>query len=74
MSISTLEQALVRIEGAFPESPIAVFKCKLEDKVSTVFASTVKTKEILEKGSPALIGVFDNTMENARETIKQFIK
>jgi len=72
MTISTVQQTMIRIKGATPESPIAVFKCKTEDRVNTVFGSNIHTQKMIKSGT-GFIGMFDNTMD-LRTTKKTLLK
>lgn len=62
MSQDTIEHAMMKIEYARPESPIAVFKSNQDGHVNAMFADTIKTKERIARCDPDLIGVFDATM------------
>ena len=66
MSRSTAEQVMVRISGAEPESPIAVFLAG--EAFNAVFANTIKSRDEINKGYN-LIGIFHNKMNKA--TVKQ---
>jgi hypothetical protein len=70
MSVSTLQNVMLRIRTATPESPIAVFLCAKPGPLDAVFAATVITRSIIARQDPALIGVFDRTM-NEREVKEQ---
>jgi hypothetical protein len=76
MSISSLEVALRRIELSTPESPIAVFKTKIIDRVDAVFAGTVKTQEAIRYGHRDYIGTFDGSMDikHVANQIKPHVK
>ena len=62
MSISKLSQVMLRIEGAEPSSPIAVFRCWKAGMLQAVFADTIQTQQMIAERHPDLIGVFDGTM------------
>ena len=64
MSITTVEQAMSRIESARTSSPIAVFKSREEGKLETIFASTYWSQERI-KSDKNFIGVFDRNMDLA---------
>lgn len=63
MSISTIHQVMLRIKGATPASPIAVFKCKESKKLLTVFARTQKTRQQINAGIKGYIGSYYNGMD-----------
>ena len=63
MSIATIEIVMKRIEGAEPNSPIAVFRHEAEDKLNAVFASTVKARGMISAHHPDLIGVYHGGMD-----------
>ena len=71
MSNASLEHTLIRIKGANPGSPIAVFKTPLPDSLNAVFASTIKTQQMIYGDHPDLIGVFDGTMD--MEAVKELL-
>lgn len=62
MSVSTLQNILLRVRDAAPESPIAVFRCDKPGHLDAVFAATLTTRRLIANGVPGLIGVFDRTM------------
>ena len=70
MSIMSVRHAMLRIEAAPFDSPLAVFRieesAKEADKrvghVNVVFARTVRPQELIEARDPALIGVYDGSM------------
>jgi len=62
MSISSVRNIMVRIAGAAPISPIAVFDIGEWEFADAVFAATVVTQSRLARSDLRLIGVFDNTM------------
>ena len=66
MTQSTLKHAMVRIQYAEHSSPIAVFRCPEPEKLNFVFASTVKTQQMISQGHPDFIGVYDSTMDQAK--------
>lgn len=63
MSYANLEQTLIRIKGATPDSPIAVFKTQVPGSLNAMFAATIKTQEMINENHPDLIGVFDGLMD-----------
>ena len=69
MTISTVQEAMIRIKGALPNSPIAVFRCNQEDKLHTVFAKTIRTQQQINAGVRGYIGSYHNHMD-IRETKK----
>ena len=62
MSHGTLQQVMVRIKGATPDSQIAVFRCDEPENLNAVFAATVITRRMIDEGHRDLIGVYDGTM------------
>ena len=60
MSRATVEQILIRVEAATPESPIAVFKARTG--LDAVFASTIKSREAIRNGNK-LVGIFHNKQD-----------
>ena len=63
MSKGTVDHIITRIEAAEPSSPIAVFRHEEEDKLNAVFASTVKTRGMIDAQHPDLIGVYHRRMD-----------
>jgi hypothetical protein len=62
MSVSDLQQVMIRINGCAPESPIAVFKTNRPGMLDSVFASTIRTQEMMRDENSGLIGVYDGSM------------
>lgn len=71
MSNCTLQHTMMRIAGAPPESPIAVFSDGKPGHLNAVFANTVHTQAMIARGSTAYIGTFDKTM--CMETVRQHL-
>lgn len=63
MSKMSIEGAMQRIKGAPPDSPIMVMKTDENRIVDAVFASTVRSKQMLDAGDDRIVGVFDGTMD-----------
>jgi len=63
MSNGNLQQVMIRINGATPESQIAVFRTDLPEMLNAVFAATVLTQRMIEAKDQTLIGVYDGTMD-----------
>lgn len=66
MSAGTLQNVMLRIRDAVPESPIAVFRCDKPGHLDAVFASTMITRRLIESHQAqksGLIGVFDGSMD-----------
>lgn len=62
MSEMNLLHGMDRIKSATASSPIAVFRCDMEDELNFVFAGTVKTQQLIHANDPNLIGVYDGSM------------
>jgi hypothetical protein len=63
MSDCTIEQALLRINGSDPSSPIAVFSSDEPGKVDAVFASTIMTQKMIRRRHSGFIGVYSGAMD-----------
>ena len=57
MAISKVSLIMDRISSATKRSPIAVFKTD-DGKLSAVFAATVETQKLIDRGDSKLIGIY----------------
>lgn len=62
MSDMTIPEALGRISGALPDSPLAVFRTHAPGHVNCLFANTVHTQALIRARHRDLIGVFHGEM------------
>ncbi len=61
MTVSTMDVIMRRIKSANPESPLAIFPCKIKGKLDAIFANTIRG-QIRVKKDRTLIGLFTNLM------------
>ena len=75
MSTSQAPVVIDRIKIANAGSPIAVFTTEGRGIYEALFASTVKTKEMIDTGHPALLGVFhgDEGVAAFKDIIKHYV-
>lgn len=76
MSVSSVEVIMGRIQSASKESPIAVFTTRTGFLFNAVFANTVATQALIQKGTQRLVGVYDQTapMEVVRQRLINLVK
>ncbi len=63
MSITNLQHTMLRIDGATPDSRIAVFKCDKPGHLNTVFGDTVTTQKLIKSKDPAFVGIYHRQMD-----------
>lgn len=63
MSCAQLQEVMGRIRGAEKCSQIAVFRGDSPASFNAVFANTIRSRRLIESNDPALIGVFDSSMD-----------
>ncbi len=71
-----LESTMGRIKTATPDSQIAVSRSDIDGNLNSFFAATVISKKLIADGDPALIGVYDGTMnlEAVKKHLSGFVK
>ncbi len=63
MSLSTIQQILLRVEVATEKSPIAIFRtpAALTERLDSMFADTIYSKRYIKSNQEDLIGIFDKS-------------
>lgn len=63
MSKGNMVEIMVRVKGAEPESPIAIFRTPQLTMLNAVFANTVVTQQMIADKDMSFVGVYHNGMD-----------